>query len=82
MPDAPLAKGSERKVSVGQVLAGLLLVLVVVFIVENSRQVTVRLIIPEVKAPLYVPILIAAVLGGLIAALLRYRRTRKTNKRR
>jgi uncharacterized integral membrane protein len=52
-------------------------VLVVVFIIENSRTVKIRLIIPEVRAPLYVGILIAAVLGGLIASLLQYRRHRK-----
>ncbi|MCW2656528.1 MAG: hypothetical protein JWR06_721 [Jatrophihabitans sp.] len=67
----------RRKVSTGQILGGLLLVLVVVFIIENSRTVKIRLIIPEVRAPLYVGILIAAVLGGLIASLLQYRRHRK-----
>jgi uncharacterized integral membrane protein len=66
----------KRSVSTGQLLGGLLFVLVIVFIVENSRKVKVRLIIPEVTAPLYVTILIAAVLGGLITALLRYRRRR------
>jgi uncharacterized integral membrane protein len=64
----------RRSISTGQILGGLLFVLVVVFIVENSRQVKIRLLIPEVKAPLYVAILIAAVLGALIAALLRLRR--------
>lgn len=64
----------KRQVSAGQILGGLLLVLVVVFIVENSRTVKIRLIFPEVRAPLYVAILIAAVLGALIAWLLRYRR--------
>jgi uncharacterized integral membrane protein len=68
--------GRKRPVSVGQILGGLLFVVVIVFIIENSRRVTIRLIIPEVKAPLYVAILIAAVLGGLITALLRYRRRR------
>jgi uncharacterized integral membrane protein len=67
----------KRAVSTGQILGGLLFVLVIVFIIENSRSVKIRLIIPEVKAPLYVAILIAAVLGGLIAALLRYRRQRR-----
>ena len=66
----------KRAVSSGQILGGVLFVLVIVFIVENSRSVKIRLIIPEVKAPLYVAILIAAVLGWLIAALLRYRRKR------
>src|SRR5947208_5396599 len=67
---------TKRPVSVGQILGGLLFVLVIVFIIENSRQVKIRLIIPEVKAPLYVAILIAAVLGSIITWLLRYRRHR------
>ncbi|HEX3335426.1 MAG TPA: lipopolysaccharide assembly protein LapA domain-containing protein [Jatrophihabitans sp.] len=70
----PSAGAGKRNVSVGQILGGLLFLLVIVFIVENSRRVRVRLIFPEVQAPLYVPILIAAVLGGLITWLLRYRR--------
>ncbi|HEV7204842.1 MAG TPA: LapA family protein [Jatrophihabitans sp.] len=73
-PGAPETK--KRSASAGQILAGLLFVVVIVFIIENSRQVRVRLIFPEVQAPLYVPILIAAVLGGVIGALLRYRRHR------
>jgi uncharacterized integral membrane protein len=68
--------GRTRSVSAGQILGGLLFVLTIVFIVENSRSVKIRLIFPEVEAPLYVAILIAAVLGALIASLLRYRRHR------
>jgi uncharacterized integral membrane protein len=75
-PSAGDRKGSKRPISVGQILGGLLFLLVIVFIIENSRKVKVRLIIPEVEAPLYVPILIAAVLGSLITWLLRYRRHR------
>jgi len=67
----------KRPVSVGQLLGGLLFVLVIIFIIENSRKVKIRLIIPEVTAPLYIAILIAAVLGALITWLLRYRRRRR-----
>jgi uncharacterized integral membrane protein len=73
--------GSKRPVSVGQLLGGLLFVLVIVFIIENSRSVKIRLIVPEVKAPLYVAILIAALLGSLITWLLRYRRHRNHPRR-
>jgi uncharacterized integral membrane protein len=78
-PGTPGSTGegkAKRPVSVGQILGGLLFVLVIVFIIENSRQVKIRLIVPEVKAPLYVAILIAAVLGSVITWLLRYRRHR------
>jgi uncharacterized integral membrane protein len=66
----------KRPVSVGQILGGLLFAITVIFILENTRSVTVRLIIPEVHAPLAVPIIVAAVLGALVAWLLRYRRQR------
>jgi uncharacterized integral membrane protein len=75
-PAAGTAGKTKRPVSVGQILGALLFVLVIVFIIENSQKVKIRLIIPEVKAPLYVAILIAAVLGSVITWLLRYRRHR------
>ena len=71
----------KHPVSFGQILGGVLLVLVVVFIVENSKSVDIRLIGPVVHAPLYVAILIATVLGALIAALLRYRRVRGARRK-
>jgi len=74
--DPTPAAGHKRSVSAGQILGGLLFVLTVVFIVENSRSVKVRLIGPQIEAPLYVTIIVAAVLGALIASLLRYRRHR------
>ena len=74
--DETATTGRKRAVSAGQILGGLLFVLTIVFIIENSRSVKIRLIFPEIKAPLYVAILIAAVLGALIASLMRYRRHR------
>jgi uncharacterized integral membrane protein len=67
---------AKRSVSVGQILGGILFVLVVIFIFENTHDVQVRLIIPQYKMPVALPIVIAAVLGALIAWLLRYRRQR------
>ena len=66
----------KRSVSTGQILGGILLVVVVVFVLENTRKAKVRLLVPEVTMPLAVPIVIAAVLGALVAGLLRYRRRR------
>lgn len=65
---------STRSVSTGQILAGVLFVIVIVFVVENTRTVRVRLLFPEVRAPLAVALLIAAVLGALVSALMRIRR--------
>ena len=74
---APAAEPeAKRSVSVGQILGGILFVLVVIFIFENTHDVQVRLIIPQYKMPVALPIVIAAVLGALIAWLLRYRRQR------
>jgi uncharacterized integral membrane protein len=73
----PPAEEPGRHFSTGQLLGGILFVLVVVFVLENTRSVKVRLWIPEVTVPLAVPILIAAVLGALVAWLLRYRRHRR-----
>jgi len=77
----PPAEKPKRPVSVGQILGGILLVLVVIFIFENTKRVEVRLIFPEYKMPVALPIVIAAVLGALIAWLLRYRRHRHHSTR-
>ena len=72
----------KRSVSVGQILGAVLFVVVVVFILENTRSVKVRLLVPEVTTPLAVPIVIAAVLGAAIAWLLRLRRELRHPSRR
>ncbi len=73
----PRERAAVRRVGSGQILGALFFVVMVVFILENTRTVRVRLIGPEVKAPLALSLLIAAVLGALIAWLLRYRRQRR-----
>jgi len=75
-PDSPEGKEPKRSVSMGQILGGILLVLVVIFIFENTKKAEVRLIVPQYSMPVALPIVIAAVLGALIAWLLRYRRQR------
>src|ERR1700710_718707 len=65
----------KHNVSVGQILGGILLVLIIIFIVENTDNVKIRIIAgPKVDAPIFVALLIAAVVGALISALLRFRR--------
>jgi uncharacterized integral membrane protein len=54
-----------------------LLLIVIVFILENTRTVTMRLIFPEVKVSLAVALLIAALLGGVGVLLLQFRRRHK-----
>jgi uncharacterized integral membrane protein len=79
-PTAQPPATSRRHFSTGQLLGGILFVFVIVFVLENTRTVKVRLWVPEVNTPLAVPILIAAVLGALVAWLLRYRRQRKAKQ--
>jgi uncharacterized integral membrane protein len=68
--------------SLPQVVGAVLLVLLIIFIVENTHSVPIRIIAgPELHPPVWVAILIAAVVGALISALLRYRR-RVTAKRK
>jgi uncharacterized integral membrane protein len=54
-----------------------LLVLLIVFSAENTRSVKMRLIGPEVHAPLFLALLIAALVGVLIGLVVRRRRRPK-----
>jgi uncharacterized integral membrane protein len=69
----------RRRISARAVLVVLLLAVAVVFAVENTRTVTVRLIGPEVKAPLYLVIVASMVLGALIGGLVLFRRRHRHN---
>lgn len=53
-----------------QTAAIVLIVLSVVFIVENRRSTTIRFLIPEVTAPLWLALFVAALLGLGAGALL------------
>ncbi|WP_308310477.1 LapA family protein [Streptomyces sp. CC210A] len=53
-----------------RITAAVLAVLAVVLIVENTREVEIRLLIPVVTMPLYLALLIMFVIGGLCGALL------------
>jgi len=61
-----------------RVIVGLvLLVLLIVFSVENTRSVKMRVIGPEIHAPLFLALLITAVVGVLIGLVVRHRRRPK-----
>lgn len=66
-----------RRISIRQVVGAILLVAFVVFLVENTRPVTVRLIVPEVRTSLALALLIAGLLGALGLLLLQHRRRRR-----
>lgn len=71
------SKKPGRQFTPWQVLGIVLLVLALIFIFENTTKVKVRLIVPEVKVPLFVALLIAAVLGSLATLLIQWQRRRK-----
>ncbi|GAA2256474.1 hypothetical protein GCM10010232_52570 [Streptomyces amakusaensis] len=53
-----------------------LAVLAIVFIFENTREVKIRLLIPEVTMPLYLALLAMFVIGALCGAYFFRRRDR------
>jgi uncharacterized integral membrane protein len=75
-PSSP-ASSQRKGVAVAQIVGAVLLLIVIVFILENTRTVTMRLIFPEVKVSLAVALLIAALLGGVGVLLLQFRRRHK-----
>ncbi|MFD7611476.1 DUF1049 domain-containing protein [Streptomyces sp. NPDC059828] len=68
--------GSHGRFTTRRVVFLVLAVLTLVFIFENTRKVTVRLLIPEVVMPLYLALLAAAILGALCTALYFGRRSK------
>ena len=82
-PSTPAAtEKQKRSFSIGQFLAGALFVLVVIFIVENTSKVEIRIIAgPKVSLPVWVALLAAAIVGALISMLLRWRRKHKNQTR-
>jgi len=59
------------------VVGAVLVVLLIVFIFENTTKTKIRFIIPEVAAPLWVALLGSALIGAVAGALL----TRHTGPR-
>ncbi len=56
-------------------VAGLaLLVVTLVFIVQNRRSTTIRFLIPEMTSPLWVALFVSALLGIVVGGLLASRR--------
>ena len=82
-PTQPRSGGTGR--AIGRTLALSLLVAVtvvlVLFVMFNTQTVRVSLVFTDVRSPLVVALLIAAVLGGLVVALLgAVRRARKKSR--
>jgi uncharacterized integral membrane protein len=84
-PKVPEAAGSEPgkpggiSVTPRAVGAAVLLILLVIFIVENGARTRIRFVIPVVHAPLWIALL-AGVAVGVIAGYLLGRSGRKGHK--
>lgn len=67
---------SERSITAKQVAAGILAILVIVFILENTHHTNVRFIIPKTSAPLWLALLLSAAVGACAGALFVHRRSK------
>ena len=76
MTPHPPGPGRRLPFTPRQVVGLVILILAVVFILQNRRQTMVRFIVPEATAPLWLALLISAVLGFVVGALLVARRHR------
>lgn len=67
---------NQRSITAKQIAAGILVVLVVVFVLENTHHTNVRFIIPKTSAPLWLALLLAAAVGACAGALFVHRRSK------
>jgi uncharacterized integral membrane protein len=66
MPEPDQKMQLHPRVVGGVVLAALVLL----FVVENTKKTTIRFFVPEVTAPLWVGLAVAALLGAVVGALI------------
>lgn len=68
--------GWRSKIKPKHVAAAVVVILLVIFMLENQRKVPIRFIGPEVHAPLILALLVSAVLGALVVLLVQRLRRR------
>ncbi|MFF5721489.1 DUF1049 domain-containing protein [Streptomyces buecherae] len=73
-PDTGAGGRTHEFLTPGRIALLVLGVLGLIFIFENTRQVEIRLLIPEVTMPLWLALAAVAVIGGLCGAYLFRRR--------
>jgi uncharacterized integral membrane protein len=66
-----------RSVRLRLISGGILAVLVLVFLFENTQSVAIRFVGPKVHAPLIVALLVAAIFGALGTLLFQQVRSRR-----
>lgn len=67
-------KGVRGLLTPGRITVGVLAVLALVFIFENTRATKIRLLIPEVTMPLWTALLATAAVGAVCGAYFMRRR--------
>ncbi|MFJ2957628.1 lipopolysaccharide assembly protein LapA domain-containing protein [Streptomyces sp. NPDC087270] len=73
--------GRVREMLTPRRIAALVLcALALVFIFENTQRVKIRLIVPEVKMPLWLALLITFVVGGVCTLLWRWSGRRRARR--
>ena len=75
VPSGP-DKGLRAKIKPKHVVAAVVFVLLLIFMLENLRRVPIRFIGPQVRAPLFVALLISAALGALLVLVVQRLRRR------
>jgi uncharacterized integral membrane protein len=71
----------RSRLSPRSIVALVLLVLAIVFIAENTRQVKIRVIVPVVSMPLWAALTAMLVVGVLVGAFLHSRTTKRSDGR-
>ena len=66
----------ERRISADTVVAIILVVLGIIFVVENTRKTKIRFIGPEVRVQVWIALIISIAVGVIIGWLLERRRHR------
>ena len=74
MKSPPAKRPNLRLVSGRDAAALLLVILAVAFILENRGSTTIRVLIPEVKAPLWTALLGCVVIGVILGVAIAVRR--------
>jgi uncharacterized integral membrane protein len=68
--DVSATRSSAMSFSARQLAGAASLVVAVIFILQKRRSTTIRFLIPEVTAPLWVALLVSVLLGALAGGLL------------
>ena len=74
---APAHPARSKKETAKLAAGAVLLVLLVLFVVANTRKTEIDFLVAEVDLPLVIVLLVTAVIGGAITELLRFARNRR-----